>query len=1021
MSSRLDDLTQLPLRSAYIEAAVEQVADAQQRGTPLSLLVVDVDHFKLVNDTFGHLQGDDVLCELAEILRSSLRAGDVPARYAGDEFVALLPNTPLERAREVAERVAAAIRGHAFRRRDEKGTVAVTVCIGVASLGIHGQSHEDLFAAADRALYVAKRGGRDGVATAATDAHEPAHLPLGIERFVGRHRELRTLVTLLEEAGAGRPQVVAIAGEAGVGKTTLLRQLEPEVRLRRGSLVVGRCQEADVRPPFAPWADALAAILRLGVVPPRAWRELPRLLPGLATEGTPDSRGGNKYLLLEEIAEFLRLAAADRAIVVVLDDMQWADSASWDALEYLVPQLETERVLLCLTIRAEDAEGEVTERRQRLSRNERFHEMRIARLTRDELRAWLEGAFHRQDVGREFLAFLYRHTEGNALFIVQLLRTLVDEGYVWHNGERWDWKPVSELRLPSAVSDLISRRIARLSERSQEVLVTAAVIGREFDIDLAIAAGAGTEDELLDAVDEGIQNWVLESTAKRGGDLYQFTHGLLAEVLRDSVNPRRLRKVHERVAVAMVERMPDALAEIATHFDRGGNAVEAYRWALRAAERSRLVYGHQEAEEFLRTAERNAADAAELAEVRVRLADIAEVTGKYQEAEELCDLAIEWFTGAGDRRRALALRLQRERVRGLLGQPAFTTLAACRALEEEARTPGFERERAALLLVLSREEGRIGDREAAERDARECVAVATSTGDPALRADALNRHALTLQRDEPEQAEALYASALAIFRELSDYRGQAHCHSNLGVLHTTRGAWEKAAQEFEVALVLGRTAGTPDLRGVFAINLGVVHMRCGRFEQARDLFGEALALFATTRNQERQVYALYNLAHLDRERGAAEAAGELYAITGALAGQLGQADVEIGAHAGLGLALLAREDRPAAAAAHGEALTRMKGRDDWFQGRELVEALGIRLEALGGAGADAATRLEQALVAASAVDAYGAAWLLAECAPVLAVHVPARVRGAIQMFVPRVDALGLELLRRRYDEILATL
>ena len=1019
MSSRIDDLTQLPLRSAYIEAAVEQVASAQQRGAPLSVLVLDVDHFKLINDTFGHLQGDDVLREVAGILRSSLRGADIPARYAGDEFVALLPDTPLERAREVAERVAAAIRGHAFLRRDAEGTVPVTTSIGVASFPVHGESHEDLFAAADRALYVVKRRGRDGVATAATDVNEAAHLPLSIDRFVGRSKELRTLVTLLEEAAQGRPQVVAIAGEAGVGKTTLLRQLEPEVRLRRGSLVVGRCQEADVRPPFAPWADALAAILRLGGAPPRAWRELPRLVPGLQTDGTPDPRGGSKYLLLEEIAEFLRLAAAERPVVIVLDDMQWADSASWDALEYLVPQLESEHVLFCLTIRAEEVEGEATARRQRLSRNERFHEMRISRLTRDELRSWLEAAFHRQDVGREFLAFLYRHTEGNALFIVQLLRTLVDEGYVWHNGERWDWKPVSELRLPVAVSDLISRRIARLSDRSQEVLVTAAVIGREFDLDLAIAAGAGTEDELLDAVDEGVHSSVLVPTAKRGGDRYAFTHGLLAEVLRDSVNPRRLKKVHERVAVAMAERTPDALAEIATHFDRGGITAEAYKWSLRAAERSRLVYGHQEAVEFLRTAERNAADAAELAEVRVRLAEIAEATGSYQEAEELCDLAIEWFTAAGDGRRARAHRLQRERLRGFLGQSAFKTLEACRALDAEARTPGYEKERVSLLLVLSREAGRIGDREAAERDARECVEVATALGEPALLADALNRHALTLQRDEPQQAVDLYTRALEIFRDLSDYRGQAHCHSNLGVLHTTAGAWDRAAQEFEVAIVLGRTAGTPDLRGVFAINLGVVHMRCGRFDKARELFGEALALFAASRNTERQVYALYNLAHLDRERGESVSAAELYEIAGALAGRLGQSDVEIGARAGLGLAQLALDDRAAAKAAHDEAIARMKGRDDWFQGRELVEALGIRLAALDGDATSAAARLDQALAAANAVDGYGAAWLLAECALVLAPREPVRVREALATFVPRVDALGLDVLRRRYDAILA--
>jgi diguanylate cyclase (GGDEF)-like protein len=1008
------------MRAAFHEAVADALVTAAIAETPVSMLVMDVDQFKLINDTFGHLQGDDVLRTIADILRSSVRGADMPARFAGDEFVALLPNTPIEGAREVAERICAAVRVHAFARRGAEGTVPVTASIGVATAPQHGTTFEELFGAADRALYVVKRRGRDGVAVASADDAVSAHLPLSIDRFVGRGRELRTIVGLLEEAAAGKPQLVAIAGEAGVGKTTLLRQLEPEVRLRHGSMVVGRCHEADVQPPYAPWAEVISAIGRLASAPRRAWRELPRLVPGLEIDGTPDPRGGSKYLLFEEIAEYLRLAASDRPIVIVLDDMQWADSASWDTLEYLVPQLDAERVLFCLTLRAEEARGDVLERRRRLSRDERFHELRLERLTREELRQWIQAAFHRQDVGREFLAFLYRQTEGNALFIVQLLRTLVDEGYVWHDGERWNWKPVSELRLPVAVSDLISRRLARLTDRSRELLVTGAVAGREFDLDLAIAACAATEDEMLDAIDEGVKADVLTATTMRGGERFAFTHGLLAEVLRASVNPRRLKRVHERLADAMALRTPEALVEIATHYDRGGNAAQAYTWAVRAAERARGVYAHQEATEFLRAAERNAQTSAAVAEVRVSLAEIAETTGRYHEAEELCDLAIEWFNTAGDGRRALALRLMRERVRGFLGQSAHRTLAACLELEPESRKPGYERERIELLLVLSRESGRIGEHEAAERHASEAVDAATAIGDQALLADALNRHANTQQKDAPRRAVEQYERALVLYRGIGDYRGQANVHNNIAVLHTTAGAWDAAATAFETAIELGRRAGGPDLWGLFVINLGVLHMKGGEHERARDLFGEALALFAGIGNTERQVYALYNLAHLDREGGRFEAAGELYEIAATLASQRGQAEVEIGARAGVGLASLASGAVASAREAMREVELRLAGRDGWwFQGRELVEALAVRLAAADGDIERAAARLERSLSAAEAVDVYGASWLLAECAEVLARHDPARERASVQAYAHRVEALGFERMRQRYHRLLA--
>ena len=108
--------------------------------------------------------------------------------------------------------------------------------------------------------------------------------------------------------------------------------------------------------------------------------------------------------------------------------MQWADSATWDTLEHLVPQLDQDHILICLTIRAEDKSKDVMDRRRRLSRDERFGEISLQRLTRAELEQWLAAASRGQELGRELLPVLYRHTEGNPFLVVQVLRALVEEG-----------------------------------------------------------------------------------------------------------------------------------------------------------------------------------------------------------------------------------------------------------------------------------------------------------------------------------------------------------------------------------------------------------------------------------------------------------------------------------------------------------------------------------------------------------------------------------------------------------------
>jgi tetratricopeptide (TPR) repeat protein len=471
------------------------------------------------------------------------------------------------------------------------------------------------------------------------------------------------------------------------------------------------------------------------------------------------------------------------------------------------------------------------------------------------------------------------------------------------------------------------------------------------------------------------------------------------------------------VAAVLERREPDAYAEIAAHYDRGGDAASAFRYALLAAAAATAVYAHHEAAEVLRVAERNASSPAELAEVRVRLAEAAEALGHYDEAEELCDLAIDWFAGHGDVRRALPLRRRRERLRGLLGQPARQTLEACRALDAEAQALGADAERVALLTMISQTHGRLGDRAAAERVARDCVALAERVGEAVLIADSVNRLGVTIEGSSLEDAAECYRRALALYETAGDARGQANCFNNLGILQSHRGEWDEARASLQRALTLGRRAGTPDLRGLFSLNLGVVQLRCGDYDRARELFGEALALFAEVKHSELQLYALYNLAHLDREREEFASAEELYEVAGSLARRIGQADVEAGALAGAGLARLrlGRVDKARRAAQEVEA--HVSRRAEWFQGRELIEALAVHVAGEAGDLAGAAARFDQARELAEGKDLYSALWLTAECAPLLRAHDADRVRAVVDRYAERVARLGSVEMRVRYERL----
>ena len=985
-AAELDDLTAMPLRRAFRETAEQVLAARRTTERPVSLLVIDIDHFKLVNDTFGHLQGDDVLRLVADQMRVNTRPTDYVARYAGDEFVAMLPGTRLEDAIAIAERVRVAVAGLAIPRRDADGQfVQVTLSIGAASAPMHGEELEALFAAADSALYESKRRGRNAVSSANNSA-DGREAELLFNCFVGRGEERARLGRLFDEAAHGRPSMIAIVGEAGVGKTTLLRQLAPDVAVRAGVMLAGRCIEADVQPPYGPWAEVVAGAQVAGLVAERPWPQLRRLVPGLPGAGaaTPAPGGeGTPFALVQELEELLTAASAERPLVVILEDMQWADAATWDALEYLQQRFERQRVLVCVTIRGEDMTAAGVARRRRLTRAEHFGEMPLARMTRDELAIWLRTILGGQLPDEALVEHLVAHTEGNPLFAVQTVRALVDDERLRFADGRWHYASGADYLLPTAVEDLLARRLDRVSAAAREVLVVGAVIGREFDAETLLAASEQHEEAVLAAIDEALERSVLVPVAGRAPSTHlAFVHRLLAEVLLRSVNPLRRRRVHARVARAIEARAAGGASEVALHYDRAGIAQEAYRSAMEAGAQAAALYTHDSALEFFAMARRHASTLAEQADAEWRVSQVHEHAGRYVEAERHCQLVLSSFAAGAATLGILApARRMLERLKLQRGVAAQEVLGACFELLEEGRAREDRTEVVALLTMISQAYGRLGDSEAAEQVARQALTEAEQGDDLRLQADAIMRVGSTLLTENPGDAVPQYRRALDLFTRLSDRRGQLRCHINVGVACDRAGNHPAAEVSYATALDIAREVRATDLAAATSMNLGVLQMKSGRFVPARERFDEALRLFASIGNEPFRLVALYNMAHVTREEENPAGALELYSACAALASTLGQRDVHLGALAGAGLAELALGFAQSAEQQLAEVAERSTGREEWwFQGRELFDALTIKLAAVRGERDAVDTMLRGALARADDHDQYAAVWLAAECA-----------------------------------------
>ncbi|GII91497.1 BTAD domain-containing putative transcriptional regulator [Sinosporangium siamense] len=668
--------------------------------------------------------------------------------------------------------------------------------------------------------------------------------PLEPEPFVGRDAELSHL--LAAAARTGRFTSAIVSGDAGEGKTTLVRRLADRLATEGWITTSGACPDSSATPPGWAWVEILRTLVT-AAGPGEYGQLLAPLLDDAAPDPDDDQVTGG-FRLHRAVGGYLNGITRQSRMLITLEDLHWADDQTLALLRALPSLLATSRVLLVVTCRdseLDDRQAEV------LAALARLEPVRVGLSGLDPAAvAELVRATCVREVPEEAVLGIVERTGGNPFFVRETVRLL--------DSETATTRATPEqvvLGVPSGVRDVLRRRISRLPAAAQQILLQAAVIGRDVDVDVLVDV-AGNEDAVVEAVEAALLAGLV---TEPGPGSLRFDHDLVRDTIYSDASRLRRSRLHAAVAAVVERRTPADVAALAHHYDAAGTAetaAKAVHYAGLAAEQAERRFAHREAATLWQRGIA-AFDRSGRADGRERTRERLLLTLHLIKALALC----------GDM--AAARRHRREAMDAALplGDLELTArVAASLAVPHKGMARDFTRTaweivdvtekalvelptdeqalRASLLATLALElEGSAGGR--GHQASLEAEELARLSGDPALLAVALSgRLRQSYGIPAVDEREAIGRELLEVAERSGQVSVQALAHLVLLECSAARGDFAAADAHVAAAERLARKYGLPAPMAVGAWYAGQRHMIAGDYPRAGVAYREAARMTA---------------------------------------------------------------------------------------------------------------------------------------------------------------------------------
>ncbi len=861
----IDDLTGLYNRR-YLKKKQREMAEFCEKNIVFSLAMIDIDRFKEINDTYGHVKGDDVIREFAQFLKGMLRTADIVTRLGGDEFVCIMLYANRQEAEQIFWRTLTKCKQRKFSE------LTITISAGISSYPDDGDNFDKLLKMADASLYDAKRAGRDriGIKT-------KARIEIPTREFIDRRKEKEALRAVLAEDDR-RIRTAIIKGNVGIGKTRLVKEILNN--LSCSEVLWSNCLAFYDEIPYYSIREIIRyKIGRRGAAVlddmPMAYRiEIGKLLPELIDEIEEKIEEIglvlDRYRLYESVKRIIEIG--ERRKVIVIDNMQWVDRETIEVIKYLLRSLRDNDIVFVLIYRQEEKTELLDGFTSYISREIEVTGLEIVQFEHNEITE-IVGAVIGEEPGKELVEYIEKESGGNPFYIEAILKELNAAGYLKMKGEHWRFEKPCEVKIPKSIEDITDRKYHVLSKEGKEIIEIASVIER-FDIEILKEITGYNEGHIIGLIEDIKRLGLIRECEDR----IEFQE----EVSRDAVYKSHVagmkrRMLHRKVGKKLEEQYKgkehEVIEELAFHYYRGAQKEKGVRYCIEAGDSAKALYANTNAIQYYTWAEELLRKSEEEEDIRLRIdcllkrVDVLSLIGENEVALEYLEKGSKDAREIKDRKREVDIRSKRARIYFNISQyrGAIDEATGCMKTYKEI---GDKKGTIEILNIIGLVYYNQGKYKKALKAYEDLSKTLSGIVDKNFEATMLNNVG-NVYKDLGDYNQALknYKESVKILKDIRNKSSEGLVLGSIGNIYRVLDNYNSALSNYADSLKICRDIGNKKGETTGLNNIGLVYFNLGDYDKAIKYYEDSLKIFRAMESKHGESVVLDNLGAVYNIRG----------------------------------------------------------------------------------------------------------------------------------------------------------